>query len=75
MTGEQERAIEALSLRDGGWAKATETVGDMIRVDTGHGRRYDLLSDGSTSPGGPGPWRWTNYRDLMDDVYGAGTTA
>lgn len=74
LTDEQEAAIEALCLRDGGWAKADPTVGGMIRVDTGHGRRYDVLGDGSSSPGGPGPWRWTAFGDLMADVYGRGAT-
>lgn len=75
LTPEQERAVDALCLRDGGFAKVEPTVGGMVRVDTAHGRRYDLLSDGSSSPGGPGPWTWTDFRDLLADVYGQGTTA
>lgn len=75
LTREQENVVDALCLRDGGFAKVDLTVGGMIRVDTGHGRRYDVLSDGSSSPGGPGAWSWTGFADLMADVYGSGAPA
>lgn len=72
MTREQDQAHEALCLRDGGFARAEEGAGGSVKIDTGHGRRYWVLHDGSWARllGRPGPIEWRGLADLLAEVYG-----
>lgn len=69
MTDEQEAAIEALSLRDHGFAKAVPRI--IVQTDAG----IHAVDDEGTV------YTWTTqpsqqgFRSLMADVYGNGTTA
>lgn len=69
MTDAQEAAIEALSLRDHGFAEAAPRI--LVRTDAGI---HAIDEEGTV-------YTWTTqpsqqgFRSLMADVYGQGTTA